>query len=138
MGNNITIGNSKEQTSIKTFGPLSIDITSKEKIKLTNCTMESTQAREIIKFDSPQVEVENIILQANNMIQIKDNYHLKKTDEKEITITDKDLSRANLITVLKGYKTILEEQILNNEPIKRDTYITKNLSKKTCQNIWPK
>lgn len=104
-GKNITIGNRKTPTSIITK-PDVLSIEAKEKLELTNCTLDSTQDNycfATVHLKAPNLEIENVTLKSNKDIRINNYTYHKKEETTELVVTDEDIIRANLISVLKGY-----------------------------------
>lgn len=110
-GKQIKIGNKQEPTTMKTniFEP---KIKATEILELTNCTIDC--AREgfgEIYLTAPILKVENATLKAGELIEINKNRYNKKSDESEIVITEKELIQADLISILKEYRNLLQDQI---------------------------
>lgn len=121
----IIIGNKKEKTNIKVkdFRPL---IKSNEKVNLRNCHIDiNNDGIGNFEIDTPSLEVEQISLTATDEIVINNYVYNKKETEDKVVVTDSKLASTNLISILKGYRNLLEQQI----KIQKEEYLKEKFSK---------
>ena len=125
-GNEIKIGNQKTETRIDStfFTP---KIVARDTIQLTNCTINNPkESTGTIHLDAPKIEVKNVTLIADEYIEINRNRYQSKEEDQKVIVTDKELLRANLISVLKGYRRLLEQQIKQQGQIYLEPEYQKN------------
>lgn len=125
-GNEIKIGNQKTITRIDStfFTP---KIVARDTIQLTNCTINNPkESTGTIHLDAPKIEVKNVTLIADEYIEINRNRYQSKEEDQKVIVTDKELLRANLISVLKGYRRLLEQQIKQQGQIYLEPEYQKN------------
>lgn len=110
-GKQIKIGNKQEPTTMKAnaFEP---KIKATEILELTNCIIDcSREDFGEIYIAAPILKVENATLKAGELIEINRSRFKKKSNESEIVITGKELMQADLISILKEYRNLLQDQI---------------------------
>lgn len=109
-GDNIFVGNEKESTMV-TFGSYISEIDASEKLSLKNCILEGKDDF-WVTLTASKMEIENSTLKAKRGILINEDMYYQKNEENKVVVTDKDLVRTNFIQILKGYKKVLEQQVL--------------------------
>lgn len=107
----IAIGNKEEKTSI-IVDQLRTSIIADKKMELKNCTIAANSKMfETFYIEADNLEVEQVALKARKKVVINNCIYHKKENDSELVITDKDLSRTNLISVLKGLRDQVHSQI---------------------------
>lgn len=138
IGNEIILGKDKEMTQITIQEYPSYHlIIEAEVLELNNCIIKNEQENGILRLEMEKITGKNFEIKSKSDIYIKDrhSYHYtiynQKGKDDYITITEKDILTINLISILKGYKEIIETNIYK----RTEQYITENQNKKLLQEI---
>ena len=89
---------------------------------LVNCMIDGSNNLDLFLLAS-NIQLSNVTLKASERIVVNDYIYQKKADDFLVVVDDKKLAQTNLISLLKGYKGLLESQIeIKKEELLENSY----------------
>ena len=106
-GEEVCIGDDKTYTRIE--ANLSSVIDPSDRLEVINSEIKTSVGRNLLL--SENIFFKNVTLKSAYELQINSHIYTSRENEKEVVVTDKDLCRTNLISILKGCKNLLESEV---------------------------